>query len=93
MLLSRFKVAGCSMMPTLKHNQIVFASSIPFFFKKPKIGDIVILQYGRCIIKRIAGAKENKIFVVGDNEKRSTDSREFGWIDKRKIIGKVIFKI
>jgi nickel-type superoxide dismutase maturation protease len=93
MLLSKIRIVGHSMEPTLKDSQIVFASSIPFLLRKPKVGDIVVLQYGRCIIKRIARIKKGKIFVVGDNVKKSTDSRNFGWIDEKKIAGKVIFKI
>jgi nickel-type superoxide dismutase maturation protease len=93
MLLSKFKIEGQSMSPALKHNQKVFASSIPYVFRNPRVGDIVILLHGRCIIKRIARIKENKVFVVGDNKKQSSDSRNFGWIGKEKIIGKVIFNI
>jgi nickel-type superoxide dismutase maturation protease len=93
MLLFRVKVKGHSMEPALKHNQIVVASSLPYFFGKPQAGDIVVLSHGKCIIKRIINVKENEIFVVGDNDKESTDSRNFGWLNKRKIIGKVIYKI
>jgi nickel-type superoxide dismutase maturation protease len=93
MLLFRVKVVGHSMEPVLKDGQALIASSIPYFFKKPGIGEIVVLQLEKCIIKRIAGIKKDKIFVVGDNKKESTDSRNFGWIEKDKIIGKVIFKI
>jgi nickel-type superoxide dismutase maturation protease len=93
MLLFRVKVKGHSMEPALKHNQIVIAGSLPYFFGKPHVGDIVVLSRGKCIIKRIINVKENEIFVVGDNNKESTDSRDFGWISKRKIIGKVICKI
>ncbi len=89
LLLSRFKILGHSMEPTLKQNQTVIASSIPYFFMKPKVGDIVILQRERCIIKRISKISGDNFFVQGDN-KASTDSRDFGWINKKEIIGKVI---
>jgi nickel-type superoxide dismutase maturation protease len=93
MLLSKIKIEGHSMAPALRHNQIVFASSIPYIFRKPRTGDIVIVRHTRCIIKRIAEIKEDKIFIIGDNEEKSTDSRSFGWIGKESILGKVIFKI
>ena len=93
MLLSKIKVVGYSMEPALSHSQIVIASSIPFIFQKPRVEDIIILQREQCIIKRIAGIKKNKIFVIGDNEKESTDSKNFGWIPKKEILGKVLFKI
>lgn len=91
MLLSRIKVVGRSMEPTLRHNQEILASSIPFIFKKPKVGDIVILKRKNCIIKRIAKIKNNKFFISGDNKNESIDSRHFGWVGKREIVGKVIW--
>lgn len=91
MLLSKIKVVGHSMEPTLKQNQIVIVSSIPYLFRKPKIGDIVVLKRQKYIIKRIAAIKKEQVFVVGDNKKESRDSREFGWIKKDRILGKVIY--
>jgi len=93
MLLSKIKVVGRSMEPSLKHNQIILASSVPFFFRKPKVGDIVVLKKKKFIIKRIAKINKNKFFVVGDNKEESTDSRNFGWIFKQNIVGKIILKI
>ncbi|MDO8659757.1 MAG: nickel-type superoxide dismutase maturation protease [Candidatus Parcubacteria bacterium] len=90
MLLSKVRIIGHSMEPALKDDQIVIVSSIPYFFKKPRVGDIVILRHERHIIKRIEKIKDDKFFVVGDNKKESTDSRKFGWILKKTILGKVI---
>lgn len=92
-LFLKVKIKGRSMEPTLKHNETVIVSSIPLFFRKPKVRDIVILQHGRCIIKRIAKVKKDKIFIVGDNKKESTDSSNFGWVSKRAILGKVICRL
>jgi nickel-type superoxide dismutase maturation protease len=87
------RVVGYSMEPTLKNNQTIFVSSIPFFFVKPSVGNVIALSYGRCMIKRIAKINKDKIFVIGDNEKESTDSRNFGWISMKNILGKVVYKI
>lgn len=35
---------------------------------------------------------EGEYFVMGDNRERSSDSREFGFIPKQAIIGKVFFR-
>ena len=65
MLLFRVKVKGHSMEPALKNNQIAIASSLPYFFRKPRVGDIVVLSLGKCIIKRIINVKEKYQIKIG----------------------------
>lgn len=43
--------------------------------------------------KRITKILDNKFWVEGDNKKLSYDSRKFGYINKKSILGKVICKI
>ena len=93
MFLSKVKVVGHSMEPALKQNQTVIVSSVPYLIGKPKVRDIIILQRERYIIKRISKIKGDKVFVVGDNKKASTDSRDFGWVSRKEIVGKVVLKI
>ena len=82
------------MEPSLLNNQIVFASSILFIFSKPKIGDIVVFKYkNKTYIKRATKINSYKYFLEGDNNKDSLDSRKVGWIKRKDIIGKVIYKI
>ncbi len=90
MLLAKIRVIGHSMEPTLKQNQIVVVSSIPYLFRKPKVGDIVVFKRQKYIIKRITAIRKEQVFVIGDNKKDSRDSRSFGWINKNSILGKVI---
>jgi len=92
LLLSRFKISGHSMEPTLFEGQTVLVSSIPFFFSKTKTGDIVAFKKAeKVFIKRIAKTDKGKYFVSGDNKKDSMDSKRFGWILKKDIIGKVVY--
>lgn len=58
-----------------------------------KVGDLVAFRKnGKAMVKRVRQMSSNRgIFVLGDNEKESTDSRKFGWIDKKDILGKVIW--
>mgnify|MGYP001603666723 FL=1 len=84
------------MEPTIKNGQSVLASSLPYFFSKPKMGDIVVFRKNeRVLMKRITKIDQSddgkKYFVKGDNEKDSMDSKRFGWISKNDIIGKVIY--
>ena len=64
------------------------------------VGKITNQQYDN-IVSSIGIKPETKLFVVpedkylvfGDNRDNSTDSRVFGFIDKKMIFGKVIFSI
>lgn len=91
--LFKFKIEGSSMNPTFKADDVVLVNRLSFFLSKPKVDDFVVLKRGKYIIKRITKTKDNKFFVTGDNKKESTDSREFGWVSKKEIVGKVIFKL
>ncbi|MDP2585569.1 MAG: nickel-type superoxide dismutase maturation protease [Candidatus Levybacteria bacterium] len=91
--LFKFKVEGNSMIPAFKAGDTILVNRLAYFLSKPKVGNAVVLKRGKFIIKRIAKVEGNKIFVIGDNKKESTDSRNFGWINKKDIVGKVIFKI
>ncbi|MBI2018185.1 S26 family signal peptidase [Candidatus Daviesbacteria bacterium] len=78
------------MLPTLKPGQDVL---VWCWFYKLKVGDIVAIKINvKEMIKRVRQMSSDRgAFVQGDNEKESTDSRNFGWINKKDIIGKVIW--
>lgn len=82
------------MEPNLKNGQEILVSSIPYFFKSPKVGDIIAFSLARRdlanqpIVKRIKEVRKDKFLVRGDNK---GDSREYGWIERERIIGKVIY--
>ena len=86
---SRFTVHGTSMLPILKPGQDVLVLT---WFVQPKKGDIVAIKVNdKEMVKRVQKVLDRKVFVQGDNQKESTDSRKFGPIDKSQIIGKVIW--
>jgi nickel-type superoxide dismutase maturation protease len=96
MLLSRIKVLGHSMMPTLSPKQEVVVSSVPYIFSKPKVGDVILLKHPKqktFLIKRITSKKGSKYMVLGDNEKDSLDSTDFGLIERKHILAKVIITL
>lgn len=77
------------MEPTIKDRQEILVSSLPFLISKPKVGEMVAFKEdNKTIIKRIQKTDGRRFFVLGDNK---NDSKEFGWIEKEKIIGKVIY--
>ena len=86
------------MEPNISFGQSVLVSNIPYIISKPKIGDIIAFKKKEKIfIKRIVkinpSTDGNKYFALGDNKKDSLDSQEFGWVDRKEIVGKVIYKI
>ncbi len=67
------------MEPFLLNSQTVLASSIPFIFSKPKVGDVVAFRHqNKHFIKRIAKIKGDTYFLEGDNKEDSFDSKKFG---------------
>ncbi|MBI4089233.1 MAG: S26 family signal peptidase [Candidatus Levybacteria bacterium] len=80
------------MEPTLKNGDIVLVNRLAYLLAKPHMGDIIAIKREKySIIKRIKVITREKIFVVGDNKKDSLDSRKLGFVNRKKIIGKVIY--
>lgn len=91
--LARYKVYGDSMVPTLKEGHEVICYKWAFSKDKmPKVGDIVVAKIKDLeIVKRVIFVREDTVYLRGDNETDSTDSRNFGWISLRQIVGKAIW--
>jgi nickel-type superoxide dismutase maturation protease len=91
----RFRVAGRSMWPLLEPGEEVFIDPNAYRRRSPQPGEIVTLfhpQRGDLkIIKRVVCVDaEGRCFVCGDNPLESTDSRQFGWVDSDRLIGRVV---
>ena len=88
-----FKVRGESMLPVFLDGDIVELKEI----EKPHIGDYVVFkcpynfQYA---IKQVGDISGSKFWATSLNSDLPgmiyADSREFGWIDNARIIGKVV---
>lgn len=82
------------MIPTFLSGESVLVSNVPYLFSKPKVGEILAFKKnGEIFIKRIVKIDNEKYFVKGDNKKDSLDSRGFGWIERKKIVGKVVYPL
>lgn len=80
------------MLPTLKPGQEVITFNWAYLFFKPKVGDIIVFKKaGKLMVKRIHTLNDRLIYVQGDNKEDSTDSRKFGWLSSKDILGKVIY--
>jgi phage repressor protein C with HTH and peptisase S24 domain len=87
-LLIMRRISGASMLPDFKHGQIVLG----WGYGKLKIGDTVILVHqGLEKIKRVSVIEGDKLYLLGDNSPQSTDSRQFGWIDRAHVVARVVW--
>ena len=88
------------MSPYLNPGDLV----IIFRTKSVKKNDVVVFERDEdYYIKRVSKIDDDstsprlrgasRYFLEGDNKKDSLDSKKIGWIDKKDIIGKVIYKI
>ena len=76
------------MEPTLYEGERVITAR----FLRPRMGDLIVFQKNALIqIKRVCKIQGRRYFVRGDNINHSTDSLDFGAVDHRDIIGRVIF--
>jgi len=94
------------MKPTYKPNEEVYVNRLAYLFRKPKIGDVIVIKgiprqirqaprqeagrHDKLIIKRIDHFSKQGYFLLGDNKSKSTDSRHFGVIKKQDIVGKIL---
>ena len=82
------RVVGDSMKPTYRNGQTIIVS----FSRQHKTGDVVVaFMNGREVLKRIKKIKNGEVYLIGDNKAESTDSRKYGWIQDRHVIGRVIW--
>ena len=106
-LVQPVRVVGASMNPTLQNNEFVLAEKITFKFEPFKKDEIVIFEHpkqkGIHVIKRIEGLPnsvingitipEDAYYMLGDNKENSVDSRTWGAVDKKFIVGRAVMVI
>lgn len=77
------------MTPEIKDGAEVLVSSIPYLFSSPKKNDIVAFKKdNEVFIKRIKNIKGNLFLMYGDN---ANDSLKVGWIERKDLLGAVIY--
>jgi nickel-type superoxide dismutase maturation protease len=82
------------MLPGLKDGDVVLVDP----YAALQIGDVVLARHpfkkSVQIIKRIKEiSPEGGYFLVGDNQAESTDSRSFGAIPAKDILGKAVCRL
>jgi nickel-type superoxide dismutase maturation protease len=91
--LKRFIVQDTSMRPALEPGDRLFVAS----WLRPRPGDVVVVrdpeQPAIFLVKRIAIREPNGDLVLhADNPNVSRDSRHFGPVPRRLLVGRVIYR-
>ncbi|MFA5003818.1 MAG: S26 family signal peptidase [Candidatus Saccharimonadales bacterium] len=77
------------MLPSLKHGQLVVST---ISGRSLDVGDVVVFVHNKTAkIKRIAMLDDHKMYVLGDNGTSSSDSRQYGWFDRKLVTGKIVW--
>jgi nickel-type superoxide dismutase maturation protease len=88
----RVVVEGPSMEPTLEERDRL----VVLRRRRPAAGDIVVVadprHRGRVLVKRVMAVAGDEIVVEGDNRARSTDSRDFGPVRRRDVVGRAVYR-
>lgn len=95
-MLQVIRVTGKSLSPEYQEGDFVLVVKIPFFLRSIRPGDMVVFRqiaYGM-MIKRVEriDPEGDLVYVLGLHPD-STDSRQFGPIPRRDILGKVLWHI
>jgi len=88
----RLAVEGSSMEPGLTSGDRLLVLRR----RRPRAGDVVALADprgdGRLIVKRVVSVMDHQVVVEGDNTRSSTDSRVFGPVDRRAVVGRAVYR-
>jgi nickel-type superoxide dismutase maturation protease len=88
---SRYKVVGHSMEPLYPEGKVVWVFRWYFIFNLLREGQVIIFHFqNKNYLKRIKKVERNLIWVEGDNQEDSFDSRKFGPIKRHNVLGKVL---
>jgi nickel-type superoxide dismutase maturation protease len=88
----RVVVDGPSMEPTLRRgDRLVVVRRM-----RLRAGDVVAVRdpghAPRLLVKRVVARSGDEVVVAGDNPALSTDSRTFGPVPRRAVVGRVVYR-
>lgn len=88
-----YRVAEQSMEPSIEEGAYIVVNRNYWRLAR---GDAVVLkdpESSAVLVKRISSISGSRIFVIGDNRALSRDSRNFGEVGRRDLVGKVMLVI
>jgi len=107
-VLRALKIEGKSMAPWINSGDTVLFVPISYSFLSKRVrfiprtsvslGDVVIARHpyirGLKLVKRVREIDtDGNLFLTGDNEAESTDSRMLGWFAPKEIEGRVVCRL
>ena len=84
------------MLPSFNEGDYLLVCNIAYLLSKPRARDVVIAKHPgkqQLILKRITNIKDKKYFLAGDNKRESSDSKNFGIVNRKSLVGKVFLRI
>lgn len=92
------------MLPVIKEGSVIYIITISYGLRIPFSSQFIIRwgnpaynsviaffdPTGRLSVKRCISVKQEKVYVKGDNDTSSVDSRNYGYIPIENIIGNVL---
>jgi nickel-type superoxide dismutase maturation protease len=91
-LVRRVEVTGASMRPTLEPGDRLLVLA----WRRVRAGDLVALadprDSARTLVKRVGQVDDANLTVLGDDPAASTDSRSFGPVPRRTVLGRAVYR-
>jgi nickel-type superoxide dismutase maturation protease len=95
-MLRLLKVQGDSLYPSYREGDYVLIAKIPLVVLNPHPGDVVVFRHPHLglLIKRVEyfSPDRQSVFLLGTHP-NSVDSRQFGMVPIKDLLGKVIWRI
>jgi len=85
------------MAPTLDDGDWILVEDDYYQYSEPIIGEVVLVEHpekiGFIMVKRIAAQQGEGFVVLGDNPTQSTDSRQFGLLNRSQLKARVCSRL
>ncbi len=91
-----YRVDGNSMEPNYHNGDLLLINKLSYRFRDPQPDEVIVFAAptGQDLIKRVIRQVEPlKYWVEGDNKQASSDSRQFGPVAKKAIVGRVWWRV